>query len=98
MNEPRKVSENIGRRVAELRLNLGLTQDGLAEKADVTGGYIRQIEGARKDMRISTLCRIADMLDCDIATLFTPAKSVKPKPGRPRKLSKNVTKKRKATA
>ena len=85
MNEPPKITENIGRRVAELRLKLGLTQDELAEKADVTGGYIRQIEGARKDMRVSTLCKIADMLDCDIKALFEPSKLKKPKAGRPRK-------------
>jgi transcriptional regulator with XRE-family HTH domain len=84
MNHPEKIIENIGRRVAELRLKLGLTQDALAEKAGVTGGYIRQIEGGWKNMRVTTLCRLADVLGCETADLFKPASMKKPSPGRPR--------------
>ena len=85
MTNPEKTLENIGRRVAELRLKLGLTQDALAEKAGVTGGYIRKIEGGWKDLRVSTLCKIADMLGCRLKDLFTTPTLKKPSSGRPRK-------------
>ncbi len=84
MNNPDKIIVNIGRRVAEMRLKLGLTQDALAERAGVTGGYIRQIEGGWKNMRVSTLCRIADVLGCETADLFKTATLKKQTPGRPR--------------
>ena len=85
MTNPEKAIENIGRRVAEIRLKLGLTQDALAEKADVTGGYIRKIEGGWKDLRVSTLCKIADMLDCRLKDLFVTPTLKKRTSGRPRK-------------
>lgn len=84
MNNPDKTIENIGRRVAEIRLKLGLTQDALAEKAGVTGGYIRQIEGGQKNMRVNTLCKIADILECRTRDLFEMPTMKKPTSGRPR--------------
>jgi transcriptional regulator with XRE-family HTH domain len=90
MNNPDKTIENIGRRVAEIRLKLGLTQDALAEKADITGGYIRQIEGGWKDMRVSTLCRIADMLGCQTRDLFEASTMKKQTSGRPRREKPSV--------
>ncbi len=82
------VIQNIGRRAAELRLKKHLTQDALADKAGVTGGYIRQIEGVWKDMRVSTLCKIADMLGCKVTDLFQEPKRKQPGPGRPAKSKK----------
>ena len=79
----------IGRRAAELRIKMGLTQDSLANKAGVTGGYFRQIEGGWKDMRVSTLCKVADMLGCHPRDLFVEPKRKQPGPGRPRN-AKNV--------
>src|ERR1700677_4810306 len=84
MNDPDKTIENIGRRVAEIRLKLGLTQDALAEKAGVTGGYIRQIEGGWKNMRVNTLCKIADILGCQTRDLFETPTMKKQTSGRPR--------------
>ncbi|GEM_PF-504565 len=84
MNDPDKTIEHIGRRVAEIRLKLGLTQDALAEKAGVTGGYIRQIEGGWKNMRVNTLCKIADILGCQTRDLFETPTMKKRASGRPR--------------
>jgi transcriptional regulator with XRE-family HTH domain len=84
VNDPDKTIENIGRRVAEIRLKLGLTQDALAEKAGVTGGYIRQIEGGWKNMRVNTLCKIADILGCQTRDLFETPTMKKQTSGRPR--------------
>src|ERR1700677_4196826 len=85
MNDPDKTIENIGRRVAEIRLKLGLTQDALAEKAGVTGGYIRQIEGGWKNLRVNTLCKIADILGCQTRDLFETPTMKKQTSGRPRR-------------
>jgi transcriptional regulator with XRE-family HTH domain len=84
MNNEESVRRNIGLRFAEKRLQLGLTQDALASKAGVTGGYIRQIEGGWKDMRVSTLCKLADIVHCSVKELFSIPRRKKQKPGRPR--------------
>jgi transcriptional regulator with XRE-family HTH domain len=97
MNNPDKIIENIGRRVAEIRLKLGLTQDALAEKAGVTGGYIRQIEGGWKNMRVDTLCKIADVLECQTRDLFEIPTMKKPTSGRPRLRKSNSEIPRKAS-
>ena len=39
---------NLGRRVAELRISRGLTQEGLAERLGKDARYVQEIEGGRQ--------------------------------------------------
>jgi len=53
------------------RLEKGLTQEQLAEKAGVTYRHYQQIEGVdRPGLRIVTAERLAQALEVDLATLF----------------------------
>ncbi|TDD72171.1 helix-turn-helix domain-containing protein [Actinomadura rubrisoli] len=68
----------IGRNLGRLRRDRGMTQEGLAHAADVSVDVISKLEqGARRGVRISTLAKLADALDADIAELFAqPERSV----------------------
>jgi len=54
-------SFKIGALLYEARMEKGLTQDELAEKAGTTKSYISKIENNVKETRISTLKRIVEI-------------------------------------
>lgn len=58
-----KLLKAFGKRVAEIRRARGLTQEQLAEKADVTPLSIAFIEQGRRWPRIATLYKLAKCLD-----------------------------------
>ena len=53
----------IGRRIADLRREVGLTQGELVEKADISVVHLSNIELGKKTPGLSTLIRIAEALD-----------------------------------
>jgi transcriptional regulator with XRE-family HTH domain len=59
-----------GKRLAEIRRAKGLTQESLAEKADVTALTVAYIEQGRQWPRISTMQSLAKCLGVPIAELF----------------------------
>ncbi len=54
---------DIGQRIAKRRNVLDLTQEGLAEKADLSTAYIGAIERAKSKLSIETLMKICGALD-----------------------------------
>ncbi|HSX42907.1 MAG TPA: helix-turn-helix transcriptional regulator [Candidatus Saccharimonadales bacterium] len=58
-----KLLKAFGKRVAEIRRARGLTQEQLAEKADVTPLSIAFIEQGRRWPRIATLSKLAKCLN-----------------------------------
>jgi transcriptional regulator with XRE-family HTH domain len=62
VSEP-KLLKAFGKRVAEIRRARGLTQEQLAEKADVTPLSIAFIEQGRRWPRLATLHKLAKCLD-----------------------------------
>lgn len=58
--------------IKKIRQEKGLTQAQLAEKADLSHDYIRQIESLKvaNTFSVDTLYRIAKALDIDISKLF----------------------------
>lgn len=63
-------AEELGLRLYHARRKRGLKQWELGELADVHQTAISQIELARIDQRIGTLCRIAKALDVDLWALL----------------------------
>ena len=57
----------IGRRIKNERLNLGLTQETMAERLDVTNGYVSQVERGITKISLELLAKIAVVLDKDIS-------------------------------
>jgi transcriptional regulator with XRE-family HTH domain len=54
----------VGEAVRSRRKKLGLSQEELAEKTDLTRNYIGDIERAEKKITLETLARIAKALKC----------------------------------
>lgn len=59
-----------GKRIAEVRRSRGLTQEQLAEQADITSLSLSYIEQGRRWPRIATLHKLADCLNVSIAEFF----------------------------
>lgn len=62
--------EEIGRRVRAARLERGWNQDAFADHAGFHRAYVGMIENGKKDLRISTLYRLAEALGVSITTLL----------------------------
>jgi len=68
---PDRLVRDVGRRVAELRRERGLTQQALATKLRATMQWVQQIEyGA--NLTIHSLARVANALDIEIEALLVP--------------------------
>ena len=59
-----------GKRLAEVRRSTGLTQEQVAEKADLTVLSVTYFETGRRWPRLSTLKRLAMSLSVEIGELF----------------------------
>jgi len=61
-----------GRLVRAHRMRVGLTQEALAERANISTDMISKIEGGSSGARFGVISQIADALEVDPAELFTP--------------------------
>lgn len=57
----------IGERIKKKRKQTGLTQEQLAEKIDVTVGYVSQCERGISKINLEKLSEISDALKCDLS-------------------------------
>jgi transcriptional regulator with XRE-family HTH domain len=62
----------IADRVAERRIEKGLSQRELAELCGTTQSAIARLERGGRPPRIDTLLRIADALECDLVVELVP--------------------------
>jgi len=63
----------IGRRIRVLRQDAGLTQAALAEKAGINDKYVGDLERGERDIRITTLGRLAKALKVPVADILREA-------------------------
>ncbi|HPF53523.1 MAG TPA: XRE family transcriptional regulator [Clostridia bacterium] len=63
----------IGEKVKQLRLRLGLTQEELAARTELTKGFISQLERDITSPSIATLMDILEALGTDIGSFFNEA-------------------------
>lgn len=70
MQSPEELASAIARNVRRRRQKLGLTIDVLAERADLSKGTVIQVEQARSNPSVGTLCRLADALGVGVASLI----------------------------
>lgn len=61
----------IGQRIYTCRKAKGLTQESLAEKADVTPQFISFAESGKRAMRVDNIVKIAKALDVSVDYLLT---------------------------
>ena len=65
----------IGQNIRRYRTKRGLTQEQLAELADLSAGYIRQTELGLKTLSLPTLFRIAEALSTSAQSLLVCAEA-----------------------
>jgi transcriptional regulator with XRE-family HTH domain len=65
----RKIYRLLGETVRAKRKKARLSQEQLAEKADLTRNYIGDIERAEKKITLETLAKIAKALKCRVRDL-----------------------------
>jgi len=63
--------KEIGQRIIERRKKLGLTQEALAEKGDVTAQFVSYAEAGKRAMRPENLLKIASALEVSADYLLT---------------------------
>ena len=61
----------IGQRIKEQRIKRKMTQEELAERANVTSGYISLVETARKKISLETLLEVCMALNITLNELLT---------------------------
>lgn len=61
---------DLGKRIREERLKLNLTQEKLAECADISSSYLGQIERGERNVTLDTLLRISNKLNVSIDYLL----------------------------
>jgi transcriptional regulator with XRE-family HTH domain len=66
--------EKLGRAIREQRLKRGLSQEELAELADVHPTYIGKVERAQKNVSFENLLKIATALNMTVCELFALAR------------------------
>ena len=64
------INTKFGKRVRELRLEKGLSQEQFSYKADVHRTYIGMIERAEKNISLVNIEKMAKALDINLKTLF----------------------------
>jgi transcriptional regulator with XRE-family HTH domain len=77
----------IGSNVRALRTARGLSQEQLAEVADLHRNYISGIECGVRNVSALNLCAIAEALDCGVGDLFKGV-SARPRASQQRRIAR----------
>jgi transcriptional regulator with XRE-family HTH domain len=85
--DPDKVVRAIGRRIAEVRAERGLTQEQFAEKFGSSLKYVQRVEAGRQNLSVRSLVKLASALRLRTADLFVAPATMRSNPGRPKKRS-----------
>lgn len=72
----------LGNRLRELRENIHVTQQELAEALEVSHSYYSRLEEGRRGMTLKTLYRLVDYYDTDANTILDIPKKEEHKRGR----------------
>ena len=59
----------LGTRIRKRRKELGWTQEELALKAGIDRSYVGGVERGERNITFLTLCRLAEVMKCDVGTL-----------------------------
>lgn len=69
-NKTENLQEYISKRIRSLRLEKGMTQEQLEEKADLGQNYVYKLENLSNNVTIKTLEKIMTALDTKLETFF----------------------------
>ena len=60
-----------GSRIREHRSRLGISQEELADRAQLDRTYVSSIERGQRNVALENICRIADALEVDAGVLLS---------------------------
>ena len=81
--DPDKAVRDLGRRVAELRVSRGWTQEQFAERCELSTRYIQAIERGSQNLSVRSITRLANVFRVPLAEFFLPPTKPAPRRGRP---------------
>ena len=82
--DPKRVLQDIGRCVAEIRAKTGLTQERFAENVlGVSLKYLQRVEAGRENLTVESLVALANKVQARVALLFEEPANREVKRGRP---------------
>lgn len=84
-SEIHPLMRQVGRRIAELRMARGTTQEGFAIDMRCSVSYVQLVEAGRQNLTLTSLAKFARILTVDPAELLAKPESLRSAPGRPRK-------------
>ncbi|MBX3271970.1 MAG: helix-turn-helix transcriptional regulator [Sandaracinaceae bacterium] len=73
----RTIVVRIGMNVHELRLARGWTQEEAAHRCEMSTRLFQLVEAGESNLTLTTLARLCDGLDVDLARLARPAKAAR---------------------
>lgn len=65
-----ELNDRLGKRIRNKRIEKGLSQEALADLAELHSTYIGQVERGEKNVTINTLQKICRALDCPMSELI----------------------------
>ncbi|SRR6266852_1231489 len=80
----REIINSLAANVRSTRQRRRMTQEQLAEKAELSTVHVQQVEYGTTVASVVTLVALADALNVKLDSLLRPAKLAKAPPGRPR--------------
>ncbi|WP_276359409.1 helix-turn-helix transcriptional regulator [Daejeonella sp. H1SJ63] len=64
------IKAKVGHRIKQVRAELGLTQEALANKADLDRTYVTDVENGRRNISIVNLEKLIHALNISISDFF----------------------------
>ena len=88
-----QVVQAIGRRIAEVRAEKGLSQAQLAEALSIALQGVQRMEQGRQNLTVKTIVKVANKLGCNPRDLWDPPTTSPPR-GRPSRKAAPASQKR----
>lgn len=79
MKKRKDLSQRLGRRIRTLRDERELSQDQLADRAEISRAYISSVEVGAKTPSVEVLVRLAEALDVSLSEIFLDVDREPPK-------------------
>ena len=76
METTKNICKTLGKRLRDFRKQRGLSQEKLAEAADLNTTFVGSIERGQANPTLDTLCKLANALDIDVLDLLYSPETV----------------------
>jgi transcriptional regulator with XRE-family HTH domain len=67
---PMSIKVNVGLRIRELRNQIGISQEALANKAEIDRTYVTDVENGRRNISIENLQKLVNALEIQFKDFF----------------------------